>query len=137
MVGKSEGWTMSQGVALCNCGLVTASALTYALTCLGPHRAITGLILPCLSTPSQRRHIMQLWDPWRSADGILGMVSKKVYHSRRPGSQCCSSPRSRLPALIVLTASNSWDLLFCRPESVVSACKAFGVSGAFSPVRAA
>ena len=32
MVGKGEGWTMSQGVALCNCGLVTASALTYDLS---------------------------------------------------------------------------------------------------------
>ena len=75
MVGKGEGWTMSQGVALCNCGLVTASALTYALTCLGPHCAIADLILPCLSKSSQRRDIMQLWDPSKSADGILGMVS--------------------------------------------------------------
>lgn len=56
MVGKSEGWTMSQAVPLCNCGLVTASALTYALTCLVPHCAIAGLILPYLSTSSQRGH---------------------------------------------------------------------------------
>ena len=60
MVDKGEGWMMSQGVALSNCGLVTVSALTYALTCLGPHCAIAGLILPCLSLSSQRRHIMQL-----------------------------------------------------------------------------
>ena len=81
MVGKGEGWSMSQGVTLCNCGLVTATALTYALTCLVPHCAIAGLILPCLSTSSHRKHIMQPWDPLKSADDILGMVSKKVYQT--------------------------------------------------------
>ena len=61
MVGKGEGWTMSQGVALCNCGLVTVSALTYALTYLVPHCTIAGLILPCLLVSIPRTHIMESW----------------------------------------------------------------------------
>ena len=92
MVGKGERWTMSQGVALCNCGLVTASALIYALIHLVPHCAITGLILSCLSVSSPRRRMMQSWDPLKSADSILGMVSKKVYHSSRPGSHAAPVP---------------------------------------------
>ena len=78
MVGKGEGWTMSQDVTLCNSGLITASALTYAMICLVPHCAIAGLVLPYLSISSRRRHIMQLWAHLKSADGIIGTIQESL-----------------------------------------------------------